>query len=298
MGLETFVALDVETANADLASICQIGLALFDGPTLLDEWKTLVDPQDFFDPMNVHIHGIDECVVQGAPTFEGIAPKLCALLRERIVVSHTHFDRVAVARACEAASIATPACRWLDSARVARRTWPEVASRGYGLENVCARIGHSYRTHDALEDAKAAAAVINAAIAETSLDLVGWLDRVTKPIGTSLASPGIGRIAVEGSADGPLFGEVLVFTGALSMPRREAAALASRVGCEVAQTVTRRTTILVVGDEDARRLKGHERSSKHRRAEELIEEGQRMRLLTETDFRRLVAAVSPEARET
>jgi DNA polymerase-3 subunit epsilon len=286
MGFTKFVALDVETANADLASICQVGLAVFDGPTLLDEFKTLVDPQDYFDPMNVHIHGIDEGMVQGAPTFEKLAPSICAALGEQIVVSHTHFDRVAVARACEAASVPPPKCLWLDSARVARRTWSEVARQGYGLANVCARIGYSYRAHDALEDAKAAAAVINAAMAETNLDLVGWLDRITK---------GIGPIALEGRVDGPLYGEVLVFTGALSLLRREAAALASQVGCEVAPTVTHRTTILVVGDQDARRLNGNDKSSKHRKAEELIAGGQRIRILTETDFSRLVAEFSAEA---
>jgi DNA polymerase-3 subunit epsilon len=293
MGGAGFVALDVETANADLASICQIGLALFDGPRLLDEWKTLVDPRDWFDSINISIHGIDECAVEGAPTFAEVANRLCDVLHQQIVVSHAPFDRVAVARACEAANVVPPLCHWLDSACVARRAWPEVAHRGYGLQNICARIGYSYRAHDALEDAKAAAAVLNAAIAETSLDLVGWLDRVTKPI-----TPGSGHIAMEGRADGPLCGDVLVFTGALSVPRGEAAALASQIGCEVAQGVTHRTTILVVGDQDARRLNGHDKSGKHRKAEELIAKGQRIRVLTESDFCRLVEECGGEVRHT
>jgi hypothetical protein len=49
-----FVAIDVETANADMASICQIGIAQFKGGTLAQEWKTYVDP---FLPSNLMRHG-------------------------------------------------------------------------------------------------------------------------------------------------------------------------------------------------------------------------------------------------
>jgi DNA polymerase-3 subunit epsilon len=47
-----FVAIDVETANADMASICQIGLAKVENGTLSEEWKTYVDPDDYFDGIN------------------------------------------------------------------------------------------------------------------------------------------------------------------------------------------------------------------------------------------------------
>jgi len=59
--------------------------------------------------------------------------------------------------------------------------------------------------------------------------------------------------------------------------------------------VTKHTTLLVVGDEDLRRLNGHEKSSKHRKVEQLIANGQPIRILCESDFRRIVfrpAAVS------
>jgi DNA polymerase III subunit epsilon len=60
-----FVAIDVETANADMASICQIGIATFENGALAGEWKTYVDAQDHFDGINESIHGIDESTVAG-----------------------------------------------------------------------------------------------------------------------------------------------------------------------------------------------------------------------------------------
>jgi DNA polymerase-3 subunit epsilon len=66
------VAIDVETANADMASICQIGLAKYSNGILVDEWSSLIDPKDYFDFINIDIHGITENDVAGAPKFLGL----------------------------------------------------------------------------------------------------------------------------------------------------------------------------------------------------------------------------------
>jgi DNA polymerase-3 subunit epsilon len=39
-----FVVIDVETANADLSSICQVGIASFREGDLADTWESLVNP--------------------------------------------------------------------------------------------------------------------------------------------------------------------------------------------------------------------------------------------------------------
>ena len=165
-----------------------------------------------------------------------------------------------------------PNLTWLDLARVARRAWSDFAYAGYGLANVCKTIGHNFKHHDALEDAKAAAAVITAASAATGLDIAHWLKRVREPINSDQSSSNYGHRR-EGNPDAPLYGEVVVFTGELSIPRREAADLAASIGCTVIDDVTRKMTILVVGDQDVMRLAGHTKSAKHRKAEELISGG-------------------------
>jgi DNA polymerase-3 subunit epsilon len=279
-----FVAIDVETANANMASICQIGIARFANGTLTDDWMTYVDPQEHFDAINVSIHGIDESVVAGAPRFGELVNMLQSALNGRVVVTHTTFDKIAIYQAGAKCQASPPACTWLDSACVVRRAWKEFARSGYGLQNVCTHLGYQFRAHDALEDAKAAGNVVLAAMAQSGLSLDQWLSRVRQPIDPSSEQ----RIVRDGNPDGELCGEVLAFTGALTIPRREAADLAASVGCEVDAGVTKRTTLLVVGDQDIQRLAGHEKSSKHRKAEELIRKGQPIRILGETDFRELV----------
>lgn len=279
-----FVVIDVETANADLSSICQVGIASFRDGELADAWVSLVNPEDYFCPINISIHGIDEVQVKDAPTWEAVYQQVTCRLQDRIVVSHTPFDRLALARACDRYDLARCEYTWLDSARVVRRAWPEFSKSGYGLSNVAAYFGIDYRAHDALEDARCAGLLLLRAVAETGLSPEQWLSRVEQPIDPA----GYGHKR-NGNPDGELFGEILVFTGSLSIPRHEAADAAAAAGCRVDDSVTKHTTMLVVGDQDLRRLAGHEKSSKHMKAEELIAKGQSIRILGESDFMRIVA---------
>jgi len=69
----TFVAIDVETANADRSSICQIGAVRVENGIVTDTFATLVDPETCFDPWNTQIHGITADMVQGQPAFPLVA---------------------------------------------------------------------------------------------------------------------------------------------------------------------------------------------------------------------------------
>jgi DNA polymerase-3 subunit epsilon len=280
-----FVAIDVETANPDMASICQIGIVRYVDGHIKDELGTYINPQDYFDPFNISVHGIDEGTVAGAPTMAEIAETLYGLLDGRVAVIHTAFDRGAIQQACMKHGVRSPECAWLDSARVARRAWTQFAMKGYGLKNLCDFLGYQFRHHDALEDARAAGFILLEASKKEGLDLNGWLQRVQQSIFPAKSGP----VSKDGNPDGPLFGEVVVFTGALTMVRHEAADMAARIGCQVAPTVTKKTTLLVIGDQDISKLAGHIKSTKHRKAEDLIRNGVPIRLVKESDFLELVA---------
>ena len=237
-----FDAIDVETANADRSTICQIGIVHVRDGQIRDRWVALVDPEDWFDDWNVNIHGISEETVRGAPTLPELQGELRDRLGSSVVVSHTNFDRVAIERAMEKYGLGQPRLTWLDSAKVVRRAWPDRYSRkGYGLASVAHDLGITFRHHDALEDATAASEIVIRASKETGLDISGWLQRTAMPIAPKTGK----RIEIgEVNPDGHLFGETLVFTGTLDMTRRDAAGLAIQAGCEVQRNVTMRTTLL------------------------------------------------------
>jgi DNA polymerase-3 subunit epsilon len=278
-------AIDVETANADLSSICQVGVAIFRDGAYADSWSSLVDPGEEFDSINVAIHGIDAHQVRGAPRWPHVAQTLRELIGASVVACHTPFDRAATSLASRKYELADFDWRWIDTSRVVRRAWPDqFATKGYGLANVAKALGIAFRHHDALEDARASGEILCRASLHTGLKLEDWLARVNQPIWNAPGEP----IARTGNTEGPLFGNVAVFTGSLSIPRREAADLAARAGCDVASSVTKKTTLLIVGDQDISKLAGKPKSTKHLKVEELITQGFKIRILRESDFQSIV----------
>ena len=64
-----FTAIDLEAANSDTHSICQIGIARFLDGGLAEEWMSYIDPQANFDRDRIVIHGITPAAVRGWPSF-------------------------------------------------------------------------------------------------------------------------------------------------------------------------------------------------------------------------------------
>ncbi len=287
----TFNAIDVETANADRASICQIGIVHVHDGKIEDEWQTLVNPEARFDPMNVSVHGIRPNNVARSPKLPQIRDELRDRLRGSVLVSHTAFDRVAFERATERYGLEQLRVTWLDSAQVVRRAWPEnYGCRGYGLKNVAEDLDISFKHHDALEDARAAAQIMLRACAHAEADIEEWLRRVDRPVfPRAPSSPNRVSVKRKGDTEGALFGEAVLFTGKLTIPRQQAANMAAEAGCEVVGQASQKVTMLVVGIQSEGMLKGYEKSRKHREVEALIEKGLDIQILSERDFLDLIA---------
>lgn len=162
---------------------------------------------------------------------------------------------------------------------MARRAWSRFSKSGYGLANLARNFGITFQHHDALHDARTAGLILIRAMEETGFDPAEWIKRCS-----SSATNPTALLRREGDGDGPLIGEHIVFTGSLQIPRRNAADLAHEAGAAVEPNVTKLTTLLVVGDQDIVRLNGADKSGKHRKAEQLIEKGQPIRILGEADF--------------
>lgn len=178
-----FVALDVETANSDPSSICQIGVAVFKDGELIESWGSLINPRTYFAFMNSEIHGITEEHVIDAPTIHQVKDKLDNLIGDNIVGTYSSFDKVALERNFDQIDY-----KWLDITRVVRRIWEEVAYSGYGLSNVCRlndiQIG---KYHDAVADAIAAGRVLVRALQARQITLDECSSLIRRKISTLIA---------------------------------------------------------------------------------------------------------------
>ena len=171
----TFNAIDVETANADPSSICQIGIVQVRAGRIAKCVSTLVNPEMAFNCFNVRLHGISEHTVSNSETLPELHGTLRRLLGGTVVISHTSFDKMALNRAMEKNGLASLGATWLDSAMIARHAWPKRYKRGWSLAKIAGDLGISFRHHDAVEDARAAGEIVLHASRQTGLDIDGWV---------------------------------------------------------------------------------------------------------------------------
>jgi DNA polymerase-3 subunit epsilon len=226
-----FVVIDVETACARVSSICQVGIVGFRDGQEIFAYETLVDPCDEFHAFNTRIHGIAAHHVAGQPTFAHVHARIDEHLTGRVTVAHSYFDKGALAAACRIHDRPTIETRWLDSVRVAKRAWPDLANHRLG--GLARYLGIPHRHHDALSDARAAGWVIVKAIDHTGLSLADWMAPPRQP------GP-----APRAAAEGPLHGQRIAILG---QPRD--GPLAHRIaalGGQVQSSVGLTTTMLVV----------------------------------------------------
>ena len=174
----TFNAIDVETANSDPSSICQIGIVQVRGGVIKGQLSVLVNPEAPFSDFNVRIHGIDDIGVRDSKALPFFESRLRRLLEGTVLVSHTSFDRRALDGAMERYGLRPIRATWLDSAMVARRAWPHRYRRRWSLSLIAGDLGIDFRHHDAAEDARAAGEIVLHACRHSGVDIDGWLERV------------------------------------------------------------------------------------------------------------------------
>ena len=277
-----FVALDVETANRQHSSICQVGLAMVATNGDIETVSFLVDPEQGFEHFNVNLHGIDETTVKDAPSFAKVLQVLRPFLERHVLVQHSNFDKQAFNAASKFYGVPELRATWVDSVQIARKAWPELKGNGgHGLASLKTHLDLKFEHHDAEEDSRAAAEVVLLAQTVTGEDF----SKLAKPRKQKYQT----SVAVPGNQNGALYGHVACFTGQLSMSRVEAATFAAGAGITIKAGVSKKVTLLIVGDQDISTLAGHDKSSKHRRAEELQRQGHEIRILSETEFLKLIA---------
>ena len=90
--LQTYTAIDFETANPTRASICQIGLVRIENGKLVKRIKILVQPPDnYYWSRFIKLHGINAKKTAHAPTFDQIWKYIEPYITNQNVVAHNGF---------------------------------------------------------------------------------------------------------------------------------------------------------------------------------------------------------------
>ena len=328
----SFVGFDVETANSDVGSICQIGVVRFeDGVEVAAESWLCTPPPGLteFGADNIAIHGITPEAVADQPGFAERLPGLVEFIGDLPVIAHNaQFDMMALRRACLAAELPVPELTFgcsLVLSRAARLGLPD-----HRLPTVAAALDVPLgRHHDATEDARAAAGIVVALarradhrgpfpeLQQASGFITGSLrqeavhpvlrQRAGLPAAPapapekkaprrapwqSVATPDvIPEANPDADPTGPLFGQHVTLTGDFEpFDKGRLWSAIADLGADIGKNVTRKTTILVAGTWATK-------TSKEKRAEELIAKGQDIQIWSEDQLISVLGLTADESED-
>lgn len=91
-----YAIVDIETTGSNKTTehrITEIAVYLFDGEKVIQEFTSLVNPENYIPPFITRLTGIDNEMVQDAPLFEDIIDEVDAITKDAVFVAHNvNFD--------------------------------------------------------------------------------------------------------------------------------------------------------------------------------------------------------------
>jgi DNA polymerase-3 subunit epsilon len=92
--LNTFTAIDFETAQGKRNSICQVGLVRVEQNVIIKKVALLVKPpENFYSYYNIQVHGITPEMTRNSPSFDKVWPFIEPFICNQNIVAHnSSFD--------------------------------------------------------------------------------------------------------------------------------------------------------------------------------------------------------------
>jgi len=163
-----FTAIDFETANEQMSSVCSIGLVIVKNGKIADKKYRLIKPPEFrFNRRNIQIHGIKPEDVENELEFYRYWNSLHEILVKYPVIAHNAgFDIGVLISVLNTYQLENKDIEYSCSLRISRRTWTNL--RSYSLGNIGKQLGYTFKHHHALEDAEMSANLVIDACKKTN----------------------------------------------------------------------------------------------------------------------------------
>lgn len=157
--MNTFVAIDFETATGYPYSACAVGIITVENNLITDEYHRLFQPPDNeYWWQNIRVHGITPEMTESLPGFYAIYPDIREKLMGKTVVAHNEsFDRTVLKQTMRVYQLDYDELllpeRWECTCRIYRSLGYKPAT----LNACCERQGIPLKHHEALSDARGCA---------------------------------------------------------------------------------------------------------------------------------------------
>ena len=306
--VNNFVAIDLETATSAKSSICQIGITEVINGELQSPKSWLVQPEgNFYDSMNICIHGITPEDTKNSPSFPEVWKDVLPYLQDKIVVAHnTSFDMYALRDAFDKYGIEYPTFDYFCTLRIAR--YIITGCYSYSLDIVLNHLGIEFEHHHRADSDSMGCAKLLLKCLETDNSTLEDLEgkyhfnrgQFAPNVFTAhlqnkkqYSSQYQYKNIIKDLEEHPelidegnyFYGKTVCFTGKTQYAvRRVLLQMVKNIGGIPTNSVTNETDVLVVGQQDYRIVGSDGMSSKQKKALKLLEKGQLIEILSESEF--------------
>lgn len=304
-----YFVIDFETANSRRESVCALGIIEIKDNKVINEWDYLINPEEDFDSFNTYLHGISYETVKDKPNFSMIWNEIKELLQDNIVIAHNaSFDISVLRHVLNKYNIEFPTFKYSCTRILSKKTWTSLTN--YKLNTIAEHLNISFNHHNQLEDANACAKIFDNILKANETYDFEELHTLLKIRVGSIFPTGYKPCEVKSSSysvkeylkpkdivptiedfdiNHEFYNKGIAFTGTLnSMQRKDAAFAAVNRGAFYCNTVNKKTNYLVMGIQDYSKFIDGEKSSKLKKAEDLIFKGQDLEIISEDEFIRLL----------
>lgn len=292
---DDYTVLDIETTGFDNISdnIIEIGAIKVRNDQQIDTFNTLVNPGMKISRTITRITGITNEELEQAPDFSEIADPFSSFLGDDIIIGHNvSFDIDFLYDSLLDSTGTELSNNYQDTLSLARKLHPEYAN--HKLDTVFENLNCQSRTlHRALGDCEITDQVYQVLKSE-ELARREEESKVQKFVPNNSTKQYEHTSQAELKEMKPtvdyidesnlLFDKYFVFSGTLSIPRKEAQQQVVNFGGHNTVGVTKKTDYLVIGSYDPEDGIIDGKSSKQKKAEKLKDEGQHIRFITESEF--------------
>lgn len=136
MKAQRYAIVDIETTGgrASRDKITEIGIVLYDGQQIIDEYETLINPECYIPYGITQLTGITQEMVENAPKFCEVAKKIVEITEGAVFVAHNVRFDYSFLRAEFARLGFTYTRKQLCTVRLSRKTFPGLSS--YSLDSL------------------------------------------------------------------------------------------------------------------------------------------------------------------
>ena len=284
---EQYVVLDIETSGLSpkIDSIIEIAAVKYCSGIQTDTYESLVFTDDVL-PMGIQsLTGISPDEILKAPPLEQVISSFSNFIGGLPLVAHNApfdlgFLRIAFSKCGLSLSN-----EGIDTLKLARKAFPELEH--HTLSCLKEHLGILVDTsHRALPDALATGELYircTEQLVQNRSDLAGEEGTEARPAAKETTKQARAHCGTD--PNHPFFHKTIVFTGTMDITRDQAASLAEACGAIIKNTVSNQTDYVVAG---TRGESSGPISAKRKKAEDLITAGASIKILTESEFMKLL----------